>query len=80
MDLNEIVIFIKVAQLGSFIRASESLELPKSTVSTKVSQLEKRLGVSLIHRTTRKINLTQIGRQFYERCAENIQPKKRLLF
>ena len=76
MDLNEIVVFIKVAQLGSFIRASESLELPKSTVSTKVSQLEKRLGVSLIHRTTRKINLTQIGRQFYERCAENIQNLK----
>ena len=76
MDLNEIVIFIKVAQLGSFIRASESLGLPKSTVSTKVSQLEKRLGVSLIHRTTRKINLTQIGKQFYERCAENIQNLK----
>ena len=73
IDLNEIVVFIKVAQLGSFIRASESLELPRSTVSTKVSQLERRLGVSLIHRTTRKINLTQIGRQFYERCAENLQ-------
>lgn len=76
MDLNEIVVFIKVAQLGSFIRASESLGIPKSTVSTKVSQLEKRLGVSLIHRTTRKINLTQIGQQFYERCAENIQSLK----
>jgi len=63
MDLNEIVVFIKVAQMGSFIRAAENLGLPKSTVSTKVSQLEKRLGVNLIHRTTRKINLTQIGQR-----------------
>lgn len=76
MNLNEIVVFIKVAQLGSFTRAAESLELPKSTVSTKVSQLEKRLGVSLIHRTTRKINLTQVGQQFYNRCSENIQNLK----
>ena len=76
MDLNEIVIFIKVAQMGSFSRASESLGLPKSTVSMKITQLEKRLGVRLIHRTTRKINLTQIGQQFYERCAESVQTLK----
>lgn len=76
MDLNEIVIFLKVAQLQSFTRAAENLGIPKSTVSTKVTQLEKRLSVTLIHRTTRKINLTQIGQQFYDRCSESVQNLK----
>lgn len=76
MDLNEIVVFLKVAQLQSFTRAAENLGIPKSTVSTKVSQLEKRLGVTLIHRTTRKISLTQIGKQFYDRCSESVQNLK----
>lgn len=76
MDLNDIVVFIKVVELGSFTRAAQNLGFPKSTVSTKVSQLERRLGVSLIHRTTRKISLTEIGKQFYDRCAQNIQNLK----
>ena len=73
MDLNEIVIFIKVAQLGSFSAAGKFLDIPKSTVSTKISNLEKRLAANLIHRTTRKINLTTIGQQFYERCVTEIE-------
>lgn len=76
MDLNEIVIFVKVAQLGSFSAAAKNLDLPKSTVSTKISSLEKRLGLNLIHRTTRKINLTSIGQQFYDRCVTNIENLK----
>ncbi len=68
-DLNEIAIFVRVAQLRSFSAAARSLQLPVSTVSRKVSDLEKRLGVSLMKRTTRKLNLTEQGAAFYDRCA-----------
>lgn len=72
MDLNEIAIFIKVAQLGSFTQAARQLQMPNSTVSAKVSSLERRLGVTLIQRTTRKLNLTPAGRTFFERCLEGM--------
>jgi DNA-binding transcriptional LysR family regulator len=68
-DLNEIAIFVRVAQLRSFSAAARSLQLPISTVSRKVSDMEKRLGVSLMKRTTRKLNLTEQGAAFYDRCA-----------
>ena len=48
MDLNEVNIFVKVVEAGSFARAAQQLEMPKSTVSAKVSALERRLGVTLI--------------------------------
>jgi DNA-binding transcriptional LysR family regulator len=46
------------------------LGLPKASASTAVLQLEARLGVQLLHRTTRKVQMTQDGRQFYERCRD----------
>ncbi|MEZ4816214.1 MAG: LysR family transcriptional regulator [Bdellovibrionota bacterium] len=66
MDLNEIAVFIKVVQAGSFRQAAKLLEMPNSTVSSKISSLEKRLGITLLQRTTRKLNLTQAGQSFYE--------------
>src|SRR3712207_1762702 len=69
MDLNEIAIFTKVVQAGSFTQAARALSLPKSTVSTKVSQLEKRLGVTLIKRTTRKLSITEAGQEYFAVCA-----------
>ncbi len=68
MDLNEISIFIKVVELGSFIAAANSLDMPKSTVSAKISSLEKRLGVTLIRRTTRKLHITDVGKKYFEEC------------
>jgi DNA-binding transcriptional LysR family regulator len=68
MDLNEIVVFARVVETGSFTAAAQSLGLPKSTVSRKVAQLEERLDARLLQRTTRKLNLTEIGRAYYERC------------
>ena len=68
-DLNQIVIFAKVVETRSFTAAGRSLGLPKSTVSRKVAQLEERLGVQLLQRTTRKLSLTEVGAAFYERCA-----------
>src|SRR6188768_203502 len=69
MDLNDIVVFTKVVETKSFTAAAEQLGLPKSTVSRKLAQLEERLGVRLVQRTTRKLALTDIGEAYYERCA-----------
>jgi DNA-binding transcriptional LysR family regulator len=69
MDLNDIVVFTKVVETRSFTGAAEQLGLPKSTVSRKLAQLEERLGVRLVQRTTRKLALTEIGEMYYERAA-----------
>ena len=69
MDLNDIVVFTKVAETKSFTGAAEQLGLPKSTVSRKLAQLEERLGVRLVQRTTRKLALTEIGEAYYVRAA-----------
>lgn len=70
MDLNEISVFIKVVQLGSFSGAARSLEMPLSTVSHKVASLEKRLGLNLIQRTTRKLHITPVGLAYFKKCVE----------
>lgn len=69
MDLNDIVVFTKVAETKSFTGAADQLGLPKSTVSRKLAQLEERLGVRLVQRTTRKLALTEIGEAYYARAA-----------
>ncbi len=69
MDLNDIVVFTKVVETKSFTGAADQLGLPKSTVSRKLAQLEERLGVRLVQRTTRKLALTDIGLAYYERAA-----------
>lgn len=58
MDLNETAVFVRVVQAGSFSAAARLLGLPTSTVSTRVARLEKRLGVTLLQRTTRRLKLT----------------------
>ena len=69
-DLNEVTIFVKVVKAGSFIGASRTLNIPKTTVSRKIAQLEEALGVRLLQRTTRKVNLTEVGRLYFERCVK----------
>ncbi|HET7795519.1 MAG TPA: LysR substrate-binding domain-containing protein [Rhizobacter sp.] len=63
-------IFVRVAELSSFTQAAEQLGLPKARVSTVVQQLEGGLGTRLLHRTTRKVQLTQDGQAFYERAKD----------
>lgn len=63
-------IFVRVAELGSFSRAAEQLGLPKTSVSEAVQQLEHRLGSRLLHRTTRRVELSSDGQQFLRRCSE----------
>jgi DNA-binding transcriptional LysR family regulator len=69
MDLNEIAVFAKVVQAGSFTSAAAELGMPKSTVSRKVAELEERLDSRLLQRTTRKLSLTDAGRAYYDYCA-----------
>ncbi|MGJ4730130.1 LysR substrate-binding domain-containing protein [Luteimonas sp. SDU101] len=65
-DLNDTLIFVKVVEHGSFVGAAKSLRLPKTTVSRKVQELESRLGAQLLHRTTRKLGLTEAGNVYFE--------------
>lgn len=67
-DLNDTLVFVKVAELGSFIAAARTLRLPKTTVSRKVQELETRLGAQLLHRTTRRLGLTEAGNVYFEHC------------
>ena len=71
-DLNAASVFAKVVSTGSFTRAARELGMPKSTVSRKVAELEERLGARLLQRTTRKLNLTEVGRTFYRHAARAV--------
>lgn len=73
MDLNEVSIFIQVVQEGSFSQAARKLGMPNSTVSAKVSSLEKRLGVTLIQRTTRRLSVTPAGQAYFKKCIQGLQ-------
>jgi DNA-binding transcriptional LysR family regulator len=64
----EMQTFTSVVDAGSFVRAAESLDMSKAAVSRYVADLESRLGVRLLHRTTRKLSLTEEGRVFHARC------------
>jgi len=67
MDLNDVPLFVRVVELGSFTAAAEALAKEKSSVSRAVTRLESDLGVRLLQRTTRKLALTDAGQAFYER-------------
>jgi DNA-binding transcriptional LysR family regulator len=69
MDVNEMLVFARVVQAGSFTTAAAKLGMPKSTVSRKVAELEARLKSRLLQRTTRKLSLTDAGRTYYDYCA-----------
>lgn len=61
MNLNDLQFFVVVAQMGSFTRAADRLGVPKSAVSRAIARLEKRLGVLLLQRTTRRVVVTEAG-------------------
>ena len=60
-DADDLLLFARVAEVGSFSRAAERVQLPKSTVSRRIAALEKRLGERLLQRTTRKLVITEFG-------------------
>ncbi len=73
MDLDGISVFVAVVQAGSFSQAARNLEMPTTTVSAKVARLERRLGVTLIQRTTRKINITPSGQTYFAGCSRALE-------
>ncbi len=68
--LSESHAFVQVVEAGSFTAAARKLGVPKSTLSRQVTRLEEEFGARLLQRTTRKLNLTETGRAYYERCRD----------
>ncbi|HXC51473.1 MAG TPA: LysR family transcriptional regulator [Candidatus Limnocylindrales bacterium] len=66
IDLNQVRLFVRVVDAGSFTAAARAVGLPKSSVSRAVSALERELGIRLIQRTTRRVQATDAGRTYYE--------------
>lgn len=67
--LKGIAPFVYAADAGSFVDAADCLNITSSAVSKSVARLERRLGVTLFERTTRRLSLTDAGRAFYETCS-----------
>lgn len=65
--LDALRIFLRIAETGSFTKAAADLQMPRSTLSTALQELEARIGTRLLHRTTRRVTLTSDGGAFYER-------------
>lgn len=70
--LNHMSYFVEVVKARSFRGAAEALGMPNSTLSRKINELEKFIGLRLLHRTTRKIELTEAGQIYYERSRRII--------
>jgi DNA-binding transcriptional LysR family regulator len=68
-DLNAMYLFAKVVEHGSYSAAARALGLQTSKLSRRVSDLERRLGVRLLQRTTRRVTVTEIGQTYYQHCA-----------
>ncbi|WP_198088131.1 LysR family transcriptional regulator [Variovorax sp. E3] len=66
--LSGLLAFVKAAELGSFVAAGRALELSASAIGKGVARLEQEMGVRLLQRSTRRIQLTEEGRLFHERC------------
>ena len=67
-DLNDLYYFSQVVEQGGFSAAGRHLGMPKSTISRRIADLEARLEVRLLQRSTRRITLTEIGEAFYQHC------------
>ncbi len=73
MKLDGIAAFVAIAEGGSISEAARRLRLSKSVVSERLAELERSLGASLVHRTTRKLTLTEDGAAFLERAARIVR-------
>ncbi len=74
--LNDMALFVEVVKAKGFRNAAEIVGVPNSTVSRRISNLEKAIGLRLLHRTTRKIELTEAGQIYFERCQRIVDEAK----
>ena len=70
LDLQQLASFVAVVNAGSFVGAADAIGLSKAAVSRHVADLEAQLGVRLLHRTTRRLSLTDDGQRFHARATE----------
>src|SRR6516225_1435920 len=66
--LNDMALFVEVVKAKGFRSAVQTLGMPNSTLSRRIGALEKAIGLRLLHRTTRRIELTEAGQPYFERC------------
>jgi DNA-binding transcriptional LysR family regulator len=72
VDLNDVALFVQVVKAGSFAEAARRAGMPSNTASRRIQELEEQLGLRLLHRSTRRLSLTDAGEAFYARCAEQV--------
>ena len=68
--LHDMTLFVEVARTANFTRASANLAVPGATLSRRIAAMERRFGVRLFDRTTRRVELTDAGRRYFERCGD----------
>jgi DNA-binding transcriptional LysR family regulator len=71
--LNDMALFVEVVNARSFRRAAQTIGVPNSTLSRRISGLEKAIGLRLLHRTTRKVEPTEAGQLYFERCRRIVE-------
>jgi len=71
--LNDMALFVEVVKAKGFRGAAEATGVPNSTVSRRIALLEKAVGLRLLHRTTRRVELTEAGQLYYERCRRIVE-------
>ena len=71
--LDAVAVFVSVVEAGSFTKAALATGVPRSTVSARVAELEARLGVALLRRTTRRLQLTEAGRDYFDSVRQSLQ-------
>lgn len=74
--LNDMALFVEVVKARSFRGAADIIGMPNSTLSRRISALEKSIGLRLLHRTTRRITLTEAGQIYFERCKRIVDEAK----
>ena len=72
MDLNAALILVRIVDKGSFTGAARELGMTKAMVSRRIAELEQRLGVRLLYRSTRQLTLTEEGEKYYLHCSKAV--------
>jgi DNA-binding transcriptional LysR family regulator len=72
-NLNDLLVFARVVEAGSFTAAARLLGMPKTTISRRIASLEREVGVRLIQRTTRSLSVTDAGRLYYEQSSQALR-------